>query len=40
MVEARFGPNSGGGDLYTDVSGPNCGIFMAQIDLTSCQARS
>lgn len=40
LIEVHIGPNSGGGNLYTDVSGPNCGIFMAPIDFTSCQART
>lgn len=36
IVEIRFGPNSGGGMIYTDLNGPNCGIFRANIAFTQC----
>ena len=39
IVEVRIGPNSGGGMLYTDATGPNCGVFRAPDTFTSCYAK-
>jgi hypothetical protein len=38
-VEVRIGPNSGGGMLYNDQNGPNCGIFFAPHSFTACYGK-
>ena len=39
IIEVRIGPNSGGGMIYSDVTGPNCGVFHAPNTFTSCYAK-
>lgn len=39
IIEVRIGPNSGGGMIYTDATGPNCGVFHAPNTFTSCYAK-
>ena len=39
VAEVRFGPNSGGGVLYNNVNGPNCGIFHAPHSFSQCYGK-
>ena len=39
IVSVQVGPNSGGGMVFNDLTGPNCGIFMANNSFTVCQAK-
>ena len=39
IIEVRIGPNSGGGMIYNDATGPNCGVFHAPNTFTSCYAK-
>ncbi|MBK8340661.1 MAG: T9SS type A sorting domain-containing protein [Flavobacteriales bacterium] len=36
IITVHIGPNSGGGPLFTNSSGPNCGIFYSPVDFSSC----
>lgn len=35
-ISIHIGPNSGGTDLFTNISGPNCGIFYSPVDFSGC----
>jgi hypothetical protein len=39
IAAVHTGPNSGGGFIFTDQTGPNCGIFHANSTFTQCLAR-
>ncbi len=36
IITVHIGPNSGGGTLFTNTSGPNCGIFHSPISFSTC----
>ncbi len=36
IITVHIGPNSGGGTLFTNTSGPNCGIFHAPSSFSTC----
>lgn len=36
VISIHFGPNSGGGMVYTSASGPNCGVFHAEAFFSQC----
>jgi hypothetical protein len=35
-ITIHIGPNSGGTNLFTNISGPNCGIFYSPVDFSGC----
>ena len=39
IATVHTGPNSGGGLIFNDQTGPNCGIFHANFSFTQCLAR-
>jgi hypothetical protein len=39
IATVHTGPNSGGGMIFNDQTGPNCGIFHANSSFTQCLAR-
>lgn len=39
IISVQVGPNSGGGMVFNDATGPNCGVFMANNSFTVCQAK-
>lgn len=39
VITIHTGPNSGGGLVFDDQTGPNCGIFRANSTFTQCLAR-
>ena len=39
IATVHTGPNSGGGLIFNDQTGPNCGIFHANSTFTQCLAR-
>ncbi|MBK9764654.1 MAG: hypothetical protein IPO87_15215 [Flavobacteriales bacterium] len=39
VATVHTGPNSGGGLIFNDQTGPNCGIFHANSSFTQCLAR-
>lgn len=36
IITVHIGPNSGGGNLFTSNTGPNCGIFYAPANFSTC----
>lgn len=36
IITVHIGPNSGGGTLFTNTSGPNCGVFHAPTSFATC----
>lgn len=39
IITVHTGPNSGGGLIFTDQTGPNCGVFHANSTFSQCLAR-
>jgi hypothetical protein len=39
IVRVHTGPNSGGGMIFNDATGPNCGMFQANNAFTTCYER-
>lgn len=39
IISVHTGPNSGGGMIFNNITGPNCGIFRANSSFTQCYGK-